>query len=431
MLAQLRRRLTGFAALLTGSVVAAVAVVSFLICARLYSDQRSTTFEASVQDLFGQWNYSLSIDLQQLQAAAQAKGIGLYFEENGRSLMVSQLQDSAERSKELQALLEHEGFSPSQPPFLKHQESILLPSATLAHQTVRIMAHKQRTDHGWRLLVAWQPLAAEQQFLGWAAVGFGVLAVIGIGLTALLCWVVAGRAIQPIAAAMKEQQEFVRAAGHELRTPLGVFRAGLAILPQENSSNARRHIQLLDAEAMRMSRLIDNLLTLSGGGLLQTSPPQQVQPDTFLLDLAESWEPAVRRRGLRLCCSLPEQALPSVMVCKEELCQILSIFLDNAMQYSPQGSSIELCCQLRDHRIFWTVADHGPGIPDEQKAQVFQRFWRAEKSRSDRSHFGLGLSVATELACHSGMTLTLKDTPGGGAAFSVECCTRPPIQANP
>lgn len=421
MLARLRRRLTGFAALLTGSVVALVAALSFLICAKLYTDQCATAFKAAVQDLAGQWNYSSSVDLNQLQTVARAKGMNLYFAENGKPLVISKLQDANDESKELLKHLETEGFAPDKAPFLKQKELFFESSVQLNGQTVRLTAQKQRTEQGWRLLAAWQALAPERQVLCWAAAGFGLVALAGVALSALLCWVIAGRAIRPVQTAMKEQKEFVRAAGHELRTPLGVFRAGLAILPQEDTASAKRHIQLLDAEAMRMSRLIDNLLTLSGGGMLKTSTPQVVQPDTLLLDLAENWEPAVRRRGLRLRCKLPEEILPDVRVHKEELCQILSVFLDNAMQYAPAASEIEMECSLQNHRVVWSVADHGQGVPDEQKEAVFKRFWRAEQSRSDRSHFGLGLSVAAELAEHSNMYLFVKDTPGGGACFCVEC----------
>lgn len=421
MLARLRRRLTGFAALLTGSVVLLVAAVSFLICAKLYINQCKTSFAAAVQDLSGQWNYSESVDLKQLQRTAQAKGMSLYFAENGKSLVVSKLQDQEEASSKLLELLQEQGFEPTQVPFLKRSESFSCENVRLDGAAVRLIAQKQRTEHGWRLLAAWQPLGPERRTLGWAAVGFALVAVVGIGLTAVLCWIVAGRAIQPVQNAMKEQKEFVRAAGHELRTPLGVFRAGLAVLPQEDAVSAKRHIQLLDAEAMRMGRLIDNLLTLSGGGVLKTSTPQMVQPDTLLLDLAENWEPAVRRRGLRLRCTLPEEILPAVLVSKEELCQILSVFLDNAVQYAPVGSEIEMECSLQERKLVWSVSDHGPGVPDEQKEAVFKRFWRADESRNDRDHFGLGLSVAAELAAHSDLTLYVKDTPGGGAAFCVAC----------
>lgn len=421
MLSRFRRRITGFAVLLTGSVVALVAVVSFLICAKLYTNQCQTAFDAAVQDFAGQWNYSLSVDMKQLQAAAKIKRINLYFAENGKPLVASQIQTASEECAELLEFLRTKGFAPGNAPFLKQKEQFACKAEQLSSGAVRIMALKQKTEHGWQMLAAWQPLAEERKILAWVAAGFLVVALAGIGVTAFLCWIIAGRAIQPVQAAMNEQKEFVRAAGHELRTPLGVFRAGLAVLPQEDPVSIKRHVQLLDAEAIRMGQLIDNLLTLSGGGMLKKSVPQKVQPDTLLLDIAENWEPTVRRHDLHLRCDLPEEILPAVFVNKEDLCQILSVFLDNAIRYAPQGTTIEMKCFIKEHRVGWSVSDHGPGVPDNQKNEVFKRFWRADESRSDRSHFGLGLSVAAELAERSGLKISVKDTPGGGAAFCVEC----------
>lgn len=245
------------------------------------------------------------------------------------------------------------------------------------------------------------------------------MALAGIALVTAVCWVVAGRAIRPVKQAMQGQKDFVRAAGHELRTPLGVLRAGLAVLEKEDAAAARRHIGLLDAEAARMGRLIDQLLILSGGGMVQSSRPQQLEPDTLLLDAAEAWEPAARQAGRPLRCDLPPCALPAVTVCREELCQILAIFLDNALRYAPPDTAVELRCRAETGRIIWTVADHGPGIPPPVREKVFWRFWRAEESHADRRHFGLGLSVAAELAARCGLALGVDETPGGGASFWV------------
>ncbi len=66
-----------------------------------------------------------------------------------------------------------------------------------------------------------------------------------------------------------------------------------------------------------------------------------------------------------------------------------------------------------------SVVDHGPGIPDGEKQAVFRRFYRADPSRTDRRHFGLGLSIARELAGSLGAQLALTDTPGGGATFTL------------
>lgn len=419
MLARLRRRLTLLAAALTGCVVLAVAAVSFVLCASLYTSQRQAAFEAAVAGLNSQWETENALDLSQTQNTAEQNGLYLYFEENGQPLVISGLTEGGSMEQIRQALRQA-GFDPELPPLFSRTETAELPHVKISNQPVRLSACKQTTGEGWRMLIAWQPLRAEWQILWRAAAAFLLVAMAGIGVLAAVCWVVAGRAIRPVRQAMEQQREFVRAAGHELRTPLSVLRAGLAVLPGEKESEARRHISLLDAETARMGRLIDELLILSGGGMIQASQPQWLEPDTFLLELAEAWEPAAHSRGRRLQVILPPQPLPPVQVCREELSQILGIFLDNALRYSPEGKAVELHCAAQGRKMIWEVCDHGPGVPDQAKEAVFRRFWRADASRSSREHFGLGLSVAQELAGRCGLQLGVSDTPGGGATFRVE-----------
>ena len=89
------------------------------------------------------------------------------------------------------------------------------------------------------------------------------------------------------------------------------------------------------------------------------------------------------------------------------------------MSYTPQGGHILLSLSKEGNRWMLRVQDNGPGIPQEARAQIFERFYRAEKSRKDKEHFGLGLCIAQEIVrLHRGR-LYLDDTPGGGATFVV------------
>lgn len=419
MLTRLRRRLTGLAAALTGGVVVAVAAVSFLICGRLYTAQRQAAFEAAVADLAGQWQRDEALDLAQVQASAARNGISLYFAENGAPLLLSGLVGDADRAGLWQAL-EEAGFEPDVPPLAARTETVALARVDAPEGAARLAARKLAAEGGWRLLVAWQPLAGERRTLLFTAAAFSLVALAGVALLTALCWLVAGRAIRPVRQSMDQQREFLRAAGHELRTPLGVLRAGLAVLPGEEEATARRHIALLDAEAARMGGLIDQMLILSGGGLVRPGPARPLEPDTLLLEMAEAWEPAALRAGRRIGVSLPTAPLPSALACREAVCQILSALLDNALRYAPEGTAVELCCAAQGRRVVWKVRDRGPGVPDDQKQAVFRRFWRAQADRADREHFGLGLAVAAELADQGGMRLWVEDAPDGGAVFCLE-----------
>ena len=171
MLARLRRRLTLLAAALTGCVVLAVAVVSFLLCASLYTAQRQAAFEAAVAGLSSRWETENALDLNQTQNTAVQNGLCLYFEENGQPLVLSGLTESANMEPVWQALRQA-GFDPELPPLFSQTETVELEHVKLSDGPVRLSACKQTTGEGWRMLIAWQPLHTERQTLYWAAAAF-------------------------------------------------------------------------------------------------------------------------------------------------------------------------------------------------------------------------------------------------------------------
>ena len=96
--------------------------------------------------------------------------------------------------------------------------------------------------------------------------------------------------------------------------------------------------------------------------------------------------------------------------------------LHNALEHTPPGTAVtlRLCAGGAKAPLSIAVADNGPGIADADKAKIFERFYRADPSRTDKQHCGLGLAVAQELARLHGAALRVSDTPGGGATFTVQ-----------
>ena len=169
-----------------------------------------------------------------------------------------------------------------------------------------------------------------------------------------------------------------------------------------------------------MSRLIDELLILTGGGSLRRNfRPEPVEPDTLLIDFADTMLPQARSRGVHLELELPEDSVPAIRADADRVRQMLTILTDNALRYAPEGSTVTLKPEAAGEGCKFYVSDHGPGIPDREKQRVFDRFYRGSASRSDPDHFGLGLSVALELAKVHGGEVTVSDTPGGGATFTI------------
>lgn len=243
---------------------------------------------------------------------------------------------------------------------------------------------------------------------------FLLIDLTGILLLTLFAWFFTGKVLHPLRESHDRQIRFIADASHELRTPLAVIRACMHAKPPA-------YEQTIDQECAQMGRLIEDLLTLSrldkGDALSQY---QDVDLDTLLLTVYEQMELLAAQNKIRLQLRLPQDALPHIQGDQHRLQQLLTILLQNALNYTPEGGVVTLCARLSTDKpgaVQILVSDNGPGIPDADKSHIFERFYRAEQSHTDRSHFGLGLCIAQEIALSHGAALTVSDTEGGGATF--------------
>ena len=230
-----------------------------------------------------------------------------------------------------------------------------------------------------------------------------------------------GKAVSPLEEYHQRQTDFVASAAHELRSPLAVIQASASAV-SVSSEQSSHMIRLIREECARAGKLIKNLLLLASADSKSLSKDMQpVETDMLLLSLYESFEPLCLSRRIRLKLSLPEEILPKAIGNEQWIYQILSVFLDNALSYgcgSPDPV-ILLAAQTGKSHVTLSVSDNGFGIADEQKALIFERFYRGDASRHDKGHAGLGLSIAHTLAGQMDCTITLSDTPGGGCTFSL------------
>lgn len=246
---------------------------------------------------------------------------------------------------------------------------------------------------------------------------------LGIGLVLLwvFSWCFTGKMLRPIQESQQRQTRFTAAASHELRTPLAAILSAASAMEGADPAQQARFSDMIRREGQRMTRLIGDMLTLtSADNQSWDIRPEPVEPDMLLLDVYETYLPLTREKGLNLFLSLPEELGQKGCWDRERIVQVLSILLDNAMSYTPAPGDIrlELCWGRGCARI--RVSDTGPGVPDQEKNRIFQRFHRGEKARSHRGHFGLGLSIAWEIVKFHRGKLWVEDAPGGGAAFILE-----------
>ena len=174
----------------------------------------------------------------------------------------------------------------------------------------------------------------------------------------------------------------------------------------------------IEKECTRMGNLIKDLLILAASDSKKWHLTLgNHDSDTLLLDVYETFEPVCRHNGITLNLTLPDMELPRIHCDKSRVIQILTILLDNAITYTLPDGMIDLEIFVKKRNVCYLVADHGNGIPDEEKERIFDRFYQSDKSRKEKEHFGLGLSIARELTELQKGKLTLTDTPGGGCTF--------------
>ena len=244
---------------------------------------------------------------------------------------------------------------------------------------------------------------------------------VAVFVLVIFSWLFTGKMLRPIQENQQRQTEFIAAASHELRTPLAAILSAASAMERAESMQRSQFSDMIHREGKRMSRLIGDMLTLSSSDSKAWAMQKQpVELDMLLLEVYEAHYPLAKEQGIGLTLSLYEQNVPSMNLDRDRINQVLSILLDNARNHTPAPGKIELELTVHRNNVQIRVSDTGPGVPDDEKRRIFERFYRSEKSRSHRGHFGLGLSIAAEIVKKHNGRIWVQDATIGGAEFVVE-----------
>lgn len=253
---------------------------------------------------------------------------------------------------------------------------------------------------------------------------FILIDIAAILLLTVFSWIFTGKLLKPIIENQQKQVQFVASASHELRTPLAVILSAAECCKTASSEKQENFLKIIRQEGQRISALVNDMLTLSQSDNQRFSI--QLKPtelDTLLMNAYETFEPLAKDKAITLSIRLPETALPLCNADPERISQVISILLHNALSYTPEQGHIILSVSHRKihdkDRFYLSVQDNGMGISEEDKKKIFDRFYRVEKSRSDKGHFGLGLSIAYEIVKSHGGSITVDDAEEGGSIFTI------------
>lgn len=204
---------------------------------------------------------------------------------------------------------------------------------------------------------------------------------------------------------LAEQRAFAGDASHQLRTPLTALRLrvdnALARAVDDPAAPTATLVDDLEAavgELERLARLVEQLLALARtetAGLVG-----EIDIDEIVEGRLEMWRHLAEERGVLLSSDRTSGLRARAMAGALE--QIIDNFVDNALDYAPEGSTIRLDVERRDSELVVSVADEGPGMTPEQRERAFDRFWRGAESQNRPGGSGLGLAIVAQLAAASG-----------------------------
>ena len=216
------------------------------------------------------------------------------------------------------------------------------------------------------------------------------------------------------------KSDLVNTVSHELRTPLsGVLGFTKLLLSRDFDSETRRHyLGIVDAQARRLSDLIDDFLDVRRieEGRFERAR-ELVDMGNLLREEAQLYSAQSRKH--RLALELPMAPLP-VLGNPDRLRQVIGNLLSNAIKYSPQGGIVELAAEAGSDGVRVEVRDEGIGIPANQQAQIFTKFFRGDAAASGITGTGLGLAVSRDIVEAHGGRIGFTSAEGEGTTFFVE-----------
>ena len=269
-----------------------------------------------------------------------------------------------------------------------------------------------RQDNGLYEKLAFVDMSMEQAVLRRMMGSYLVIALAALALLLGVSVLLSHWATRPVEKAWKQQRQFLSDASHELKTPLTVILSNAELLEQtELPDKPARWTDNILSEAGRMRSLVEEMLTLArADNMVRTAVMAEVSLSDVAADCALAFEPVAFEAGKSLDYTLAENI--TVLGDREKLRQLISILLDNAIKYGADGGAITLSLQKTDRQARLTVSNPGDPIPPEQLGRLFERFYRADVSRGEKSGFGLGLPIARTIAEEHKGTLRAESDAG-------------------
>lgn len=256
----------------------------------------------------------------------------------------------------------------------------------------------------------------KRRFIGWLVLINTSILVVSLALGYYL----AGKSLEPLEKAAVSQKKFVADASHELKTPLAVMRTSIDVFLRNKKSTKKDLTELTDSlliEIDQLKYLTDNLLTLTNLEH-QLENRQKLNLQESLKFALDRIKPLAKDKKIKLVSDLKQV---NIFGQKEGLKKLWLILLDNAVKYTPEKGKIEVTLRENKGLAEIEISDSGVGISKSDQAKIFDRFFRADQSRTkkDVDGFGLGLAIAQMIVSQHKGKIEVKSKVGQGTSFIV------------
>lgn len=216
---------------------------------------------------------------------------------------------------------------------------------------------------------------------------------------------------------------FVSNVSHELRTPLAVIKLYATLIRKGRPEKQTYYSRTIEQETQRLETMVENILDLTrlDRDTLRLHPEPLAAKD-IIAQVLEVYQESAHKRGIELKNRVPD-GLPHLTVDKNDLIQMLTNLVDNAMRYTGRGGQVWVSARQVEDRsrpmLEISVGDTGIGIPPDEQARVFERFYRGSNNNAGTTGTGLGLAIVQELMAHHGGCATVTSQVGQGSVFAL------------
>ena len=278
-----------------------------------------------------------------------------------------------------------------------------------------VWAFKSKSGEDGELNICAVEISREKSMLSNLIITFIYVGVLALFIIFLISLYFANRAIKPVSEAWEKQNRFIADASHELKTPLTVINTNADVLLSHFDSTIgeeKKWIYYIKDEAQRMTRLTNDLLLLAR---LDNGNNEMQKTEFSLSETVETviltMEAVLYENNLKFTSDIAEGI--KIYGNPDSIKQLVMILMDNAVKYTPKGGTIGIVLKKKEGKSVLTVSNTGQPLPHEERKRIFDRFYRADESRTRSSGgYGLGLAIAYSICRSHGGHISAESADG-------------------